>query len=274
MKTGKLSKRVATFSLLCASIGAAGTCRASTLPLPYPTPITVEYNGSGFGSNVNIDFGAHTNWNVWAGIYNWKPVTTYNHAPAPANPWPLNQNFSSFCIDLKEVFSANTVYQFTLNNLSAAPVDTPTSSPMGATAASDLARLWGTDRAGVLSGTQAAAFQLAVWALVYDDSNIHAASNSATHTLSFDVSKKLNSNLSTNQFYVGTATASAIIKDANAYLHDALFGSKTTSDLAALTSPTLQDQLVVLPLPASAWMGLGLLGLIGIGKKMRSTAAR
>lgn len=245
----------------------------------------MTFASEGTGQNINIAYqpGGFNGTTVFAGIYNWTPSTTTVGGKQVANPWPLDYPFSSFCIDLKQVFYANTTYQFTVTPVAYAPVDTtgaaysngdPTSdnpNAMGTLAAADLGRLWATDE-GKWTGTTtqqneaAAAFQVAVWAVVYDQSILCAAQNvsglTKTEFLSgFSVADSSIDGISL-PFYLTSGTDSTVIADANNDLWDALFSSKSTNMLAALTSPTFQDQLVIMPVPSSFSAGMLLLGCL------------
>jgi hypothetical protein len=107
---------------------------------------------------------------------------------------------------------------------------------MGVTKADDIRRLYASHYSPSLSGSDAAAFQLAVWEIVYE-SSAHAYT--------------LNSGL-----LAALGTSVTTLATANNFL--STMGTAKAS-LAALSSPNQQDQLVLVPLPTAAWMGLGLL---------------
>jgi hypothetical protein len=230
-------------------------------------PVSMDFNGVGYGQNVTVQvqfLGSSTYSTVSgrAGVYKWSGIA--------GNPWPLNHNFESFCIDLKQVVNTSTTQTFTLKALENAPDPDPNPSTsvtgMGVDRANMLRRLWAAHRTDVVSDITATAFQIAIWEIVferkpnYDDAPDY-----------FDVRSAYGS------FYLDTHTAnySSITYKANLWLQDALNeNGRMEPMLMALSSPTFQDQLVVMPVPASAFGGTMLLGVLaGLRKPRRKSVA-
>lgn len=110
--------------------------------------------------NVNMTFNGGANWRtVRAGVNLFEIVG--------GEPSSLAPTFKAFCIDVQQSISYNTSVTYTTGTLESAPVP---GGGMGATKANRLRELWGRyfDMA-VLSNTNAAAFQVAAWEIVNDN---------------------------------------------------------------------------------------------------------
>ena len=219
------------------------SARADTLHLGETASVTLV--GTGLGATISFHYG--TTWITdFAGEYKWKPATGSN------NPWPLNQPFTSFCVDLNEFIHLNSTYNYVLKSLETSPNPDPQSTGgMGTARADAIRRLWGTDRADVTTNVKAAAFQMAIWEIVFE--------YPATQGLplsSMDVTK--------GNFYMDVTDADStkqalwvsIANQANAYLAAAWAPTaKYEPMLAVMSLAGAQDQLVVMPLPATACSG-------------------
>lgn len=83
----------------------------------------------------------------------------------------LGPSFVGFCIDLGQTIHFNQSNLFTVTQLEDAPLP---GSGMGATKADLLRELWGRHFSPSFTSTQAAAFQSAVWEIVFDTGlNVH-----------------------------------------------------------------------------------------------------
>lgn len=102
-------------------------------------------------ASISVNGGAAYS-SVYAGMF----VLDFDNLATPAGDWV---RFLSFCID-PHVYLTPYDNPYTAMSLAGAG--------LGATAATDLARLWALYRPSVTNSATAAAFQLAVWELAYD----------------------------------------------------------------------------------------------------------
>lgn len=198
----------------------AGVASADTVDL--------KYLGTGAGKSVSISGpGPHSS--VFAG--------QLRHEMD-------GQDVTTFCVEVAQLVGGGSAYTYDVVDLSAAPGQP---GPMGndrKEAVRVLYDLAGGAQFGA-NNTLAAAFQVALWELVFD----FEVGDSASIDLQ-DGAFKLNSG--------GTVESSA-----NAWLGQIManYGSGSTA-LAGLHHDHKQDQVVVVPLPAP--VALGLVGLIGV----------
>jgi hypothetical protein len=191
-----------------------------------------------------------------AGVYNWTR-TGGSVAPPPA----VGTGFVGFCIELESGISTGTEVTFTVELLKDAPKpDSALAGPpvgpggMGAAKANLIKELWGENLGTIVDDETAAAFQIAVWEIVYDDGL----------------------SVSSGDLAFGADTHAG--KDAPGKaqdLLDSLDGTGSFASLMGLTSDLrpgrYQDQVIEgpenwVPLPASAWGGLVLLGGLVAGR--------
>jgi hypothetical protein len=184
-----------------------------------------------------------------------------------------SQNFAgallkTFCVDLAQ----NVVGQVKTYNIvsvaSAPDPDAPTGN-VGALRAGYLGSLYYNaiqngllDNRGSatdsMTDQQAAAFQLVIWELAFEDSAVLAASTGLANfgTLlagdDFKVSNSINANVAANfNTFFGWA-----------------FNGDTLGGLRAMSSQTAQDQLIVIPLRTGGAMALaGLVGIAGVRRR-------
>jgi hypothetical protein len=195
---------------------------------------------------------AGTNHHVYTGVYNWKQTGgTYTDLVTDAN-----NNFDAFCIEIaQEVADPTTFDVMALEN---GPVP---GTPIGATRAAYLSKLWGGFYDLIGSSNQlAAAFQLAVWEITHEAD------------FNFDVSN------GQGQFYARNqaSTAGQANTWLSAILNDTNNQIPLEPSLVALTSDDAQDMVAVrefgtpigeVPLPSAIWAG-GML-IAGIGGMRR-----
>jgi hypothetical protein len=185
--------------------------------------------------------GGSTFQQTLAGKINWSR-TGGTHVGAPAG------DFVTFCIELTEHVSLGGSYAFDVVDLASAPDPGGWGVGLGmGTAKADLLReLWGRHYASVADSTTAAAFQVAVWEIVYDDG---LALGGGSFQVKFP-DGPVPAYLSTAQSWLGS-----------------LDGSGPAASLYALSRAGVQDQVFEVahvPLPLAAWSGLGLLGLVAV----------
>ncbi len=158
------------------------------------------------------------------------------------DPSLLAPAFTGFCIDLNQTIQVGNSYTFTASPLEAAPVP---GGGMGSVKANQLRELWGRYQLLTTTGssTNAAAFQIAVWEIVFDSGldlasgAVQVGGHSATLTLAQGWLNSLNGDV-----------------------------TKYAGNVYALTSASGQDMIV--PTPGS----LALLGLAGLAIARRRRA--
>lgn len=169
---------------------------------------------------VSSDGGATTH-TYYTGVNNFSVVG--------GDPTALAPTFQGFCIDLYQTISFGSNNMFTVSPLETAPLPT---SGMGVAKADLLRELWGRHFSPSFTNTEGAAFQSAVWEIVFD-----SGLNLGTGTVQ----------ISGNAGVVATATAwLGSLNGDHAYF----------APVYALTSESTQDMLVPAP---------GMLALAGAG---------
>lgn len=254
---------------------SASTVIGNTLaPLP-PNIIGVRLDGV---NGVNNQANGSWSGSVFAGGIEWSRIggsstqSFFDYNFTTGDGTLSLSKFTSYCIDIVEdVYVPYGPYRYDVKD--------PTQAPLKAGYAYDLitplkaqllAALWGEhiqDSFTMTSAGGQAAFQAAVWNIVFD--------NDYTVTYS-----------STAHFSMTDSPDIASL--ANQWLGDAKFAVDNNvgprAKLLALTSPTVdgdggvsnsaQDQLVAVPLPASVQAGGVLIGLLGLGKLFRTVRRR
>jgi hypothetical protein len=233
----------------------------------------------------------------YAGLINWNNAsgtdTTGNLLASMPGSFAANGTFSTYCIDITQDIGIGGTYPFTglTTNLTDTPVIAPAAgySGMGSATAQAIDNLYFDEYNIVTAGgsaiqydanashtdsnsnDQSAAFQIAIWDIIY-------GINATPGTI--DVTSN------SNRFWVDNgynsfASFGMVAGMADRFAEQALTGPKQTfgSTILALTTPTAQDQLVVgLPLPAggptvptptAAVAGLSLLAGLGVWKRVR-----
>ncbi len=216
--------------------------------------LDAHYDGSFYNSNINVRvFGADLN---GSRIYAWE--SEFNNVQnATGDATALGNPFNGFCIDLEDEITPGN-YSWDLVDLEDAPDG---SYQMTTTQANRIAELWGRHYADVNNGFTAAAFQLAVWEIVYEPANADISSYDVTDGYSganpgggFEVNAAWNANFAN------------LTSLANSWLGN-LDGAGPTAVLGALTSSATQDFVVAVPAPGAAVLGMLGLGIMGWVKR-------
>lgn len=226
---------------LAIALAAVAVSAAST----FAGTVVAKFNSVTPSLNVNYVSPAG-NAGTSAGVFNWNR-TGGTHAGTPV----IGSSFSSFCIELTQNIGTGTTYTMNVVPLASAPVPgLPPVGGMGQSKAQDLRRLWASYfHLAALSNTNAAAFQVAVWEIVYETAAQYDVNTANTGTR--------------GAFYI--TNQSAVRTLANSWLSNL---GQAEANLAALSHPTFQDQLVLIPTPPALLAGLGLLG-VGVANKLR-----
>jgi hypothetical protein len=204
--------------------------------------------GAGSGDLIGATVAGRLSWSV-------QSVT------GDANPYSAGQTLYTFCTEVNQYVGLGQTYTYDLISAAQAPL----SNPMGETAANALGSLFGAYYETAVNGTnaQAAAFQIAVWEIVYEMADA--------------VEGLEDLNVNTGEFRViAGATARA---QANSWLAS-LAGLLVDGQILGFGNLSGQDQLAlgalagggVVPLPAPVMLaGFGLLGLVLARRRLRLT---
>jgi len=175
-------------------------------------------------------------------------------------------NFNSFCTELTQTINQGEFVTYDTTQLNVAPKPADSRFPhldggMGLFRAGLIQDLANKHYASITDNVTAAAFQISVWALVYETDGSQIVSdgdgspNNAYHGI--DV---LSGSFTLAELGVPGSLRSQVANLANTWL--AGLNSVTLSSLLALSNPDRQDQVIVIPLPAPVLMaGLGLLAI-------------
>ena len=192
---------------------------------------------------------------VWAGRYNWTVTSTDGLA---GNPFKQGQNFFTFCVELQDLADP-TAFKTALPENVPDP-GTPV-GPMGEGKAKALSSLYEQHFSTAAKGTttEAAAFSLCVWEIVYETIDYSAIA---------DGGKVAGLSVGDGLFTCTSASAGK----ADEWLGNIFKRSTILGGLIGLTSETAQDQMYFfVPLPAPiALAGVGLLGVIFGRKRLQS----
>ena len=225
------SSIVSVTAIVLAGLSGSGAAQAGT--------VTATFT---YDHLSNIDITAS------GGIYNGGVNTVSFHwtrtdAPGAGVDSTVPLTFDTYCVDLSQTVSPSNAYTFDAIPIASAGY-TPTQM--------DLIRtLWATSKSTVTDATQAAAFQAALWELVYDTNN-----DITTGTF------KLNS-------------PNSVITAATAMLTTALAmrGEVQLPSLVVLRSDRAQDQICETPnVPTPGATALAAFGLLLAARRTRKQA--
>jgi hypothetical protein len=201
--------------------------------------VTAKLTGVGLGQNTTPGFAGEINW---------------SQAPANNANW-INNQFTTFCIEITQHVGINGTYTFETKSLENAPVSP--ASPMGYTGKADqIRRMWTyahADSTRLDSNVENAAFQQSIWKIL---------------NASFTVDAGLTANV-------------------NTFITESNNASNAKANLIALTSSAVQDQIVelkpgygphgdeVVPTPAPAALVLLLTGAVPffVSRRLRGVVA-
>jgi hypothetical protein len=205
------------------------------------------YSVNGYGITINGPSGSQ---GTTAGQFTWR---TWQAGTLPQ----FYEYFTAFCIEWYTV-NVDNDYDFE-PDLTDAPVNGGGlgfgSSQMSATAAANLEELYGRFYSDVDTQVERAAFQVAIWEIVYENMPGGSSSSDSLNVTSGDATF-------TNPGH------GDVLSTAQGYLN-ALDGTGPTQALAALTSALNQDMIVPVPLPPALLVGFGLLGGLAVFRRVR-----
>ncbi len=205
--------------------------------------LDVDFVNIGLGRNVGVHlYGG--NMNVFAGQLN------HNFSNGEGLAAGLDGDYITFCTELTQYVSKNPS-EYELVGLEQAP----NSGPMGEVRAQALRELFAyadgaqyTKESSSHNKSFAAAFQVAVWEIVYDYDGDLASLDIADGDLTIT---------GTNNGVLNASVAAIL-----AELLGTIGSGASFPSLFAVSAPNFQDQLVMIPLPAP--LAIGLVGLAGV----------
>lgn len=201
-----------------------------------------------------------------------KFVLNGDHVDSPytgALTWQRNSGstafgntFQTFCIDLMQYVTFNPPnspsYPFTLTPLQNAPWDNVQhNTSMGLAKAKLLSELWNTYHSQVVNDDTSAAFQIAVWEIVFEDSN------NAHNLLNGGFTADYGTSSVPGYVKIGNMWVPTYVKTAQTWLTSLTGTAPLDPHLVALTSDTAQDQFTFTNVPAPP--GVFLAGIGGLG---------
>lgn len=218
MKTRNLIVAAAT----AAVIATAGQASADTIKGKFTSLLSKD---------VNIS-NTHRSGNVKTVQFAWDR----NDTAGPGVDSTIDDNFTSYCVDLAQNVTANTTYTF--------HVKTPVEYGFSSAQTFLLSALWADFLPDADTKDKSAAFQLAVWEIVFDTNG--QVGSGAFKANSPDTPKSI------AQGWLNTISSPGYVP------------SNPLPTLRILQSSTAQDQLTAIQTPVPA-PGAGALGLAGIG---------
>lgn len=220
----RLLNRCGVAAVLLAGASAHADTLTGIMNFSYPQQITIDAPGHYVGNVTTMTFGWQRQDSPGAGVND-----------------SIANNFYSYCVDLDQSIPSNTSLTFQAMSLDQVGYTNDQIVHLG--------RLWSTFQDGVNTSTETAAFQAAVWEIVYDtDRNISTGSFRVTQTNNI------------------TSLAQAYLDTVNSYTY-----SGSVAGLMVLQSSTVQDQITVVPTPAGGLV-LGAATLIVLFRRGRPAA--
>jgi hypothetical protein len=190
--------------------------------------------------------GVTSNGLTYAGEFNWTR-TGGDHPGAP------DGDFVTFCVELTQHINFNTTYTYNVVPLENAPDPGGygVTLGMGIEKADMIRELWGRHFADIQDSDTAAAFQVAVWEIVYDDERSMTSGAFRARMPGYD------------------SHANDFVPLAQTWLNS-IDGTGPRANIKAISNTGLQDEIFVdnapsygeVPSPAAVWGGLAMLGAL------------
>lgn len=214
--------------------------------------VGLDFVGTGSGRAVRMTLNGNT-LNVFAG--------QLRHTGSGGNGvlTPLNgAMFVTFCADASQyVQNGEVPMSYTSTAISNLP-QSPGYDPMGAVKAQAIYDVYaaaaGAQVVGGANSDFAAAFQIALWEIVYDYTGAETSLNT-------------NGGLMRVKTSSGQNLSGAILNYLNGFFTAVNTTTATQTGLIGLATLQGQDQIVLIPLPSAALIGLGGLGLVAFARR-------
>lgn len=242
-----VTKRMNIMNRVVASLALVAVCGVAASAAD---TVNVKFNGTVRGQNVKITFAGNTS-DVFAG------QLSHTFSGGVGLGAKLNGTQITYCTDLAQFVATNT----TLFNV--VQVETMPTPAMGSAKANAIRDIYGWangsqfNAATTTSNNEfAAAFQMAIWAIVYNYDSVTLGSISLTGP---GVTIK-----NTN----GTSITGSLLTAFNNIVANVGGGLRNGQEVFGVSNASFQDQLVIIPNPAPAMIaGAGVLGLVGIRRR-------
>lgn len=210
----------------------------------------MTFQGYGLFQTVGVRFNNSESWNSATAASGFAGVKAGQH-----NFSVYGKTYSNYCVQLFEsVGNIGDTHTWCTAALQDVPDAPPAPGPMGAIKATLIQDLYARHFAAVKGSgdaVQHAAFQVVIWELTHEKFNAIDAAGALAQADLLHGALQLN------------GAKADVLAAANAMLADLGNGGFRSmgDNLFGLTSPSLQDQLVVVPIPGAALLaGVGLLG--------------
>jgi hypothetical protein len=179
--------RAALLSVLAGLLVSSAGARAGT--------ITAKFDGVSPGQGISYKLNGGNTQSTTAGVFDWTYVSGTN----------LNNSttFNTFCIDLTHFISTGSKYKYSVDS----PIGSDTQAIQGGLTSGQstlLSELFGKFYSSVVDNKTGAAFQIAVWDIVYDggvpngNSPFQVTSTGAAETLALQWLNNLDPNKTAN----------------------------------------------------------------------------